>query len=232
MAETSPTQSRKGNSLISFSTPRVRLSVALHRRGNDWFVVLPLAYGMAGGNRYFGQISSPDEPSSSTGNNKATHDPPSSNTNLNPRFWLRNGRDFDDGCGNEMLEAEDLLNAEPSVFRDSGLKRTRKVVDARGSRKKATERECTEILVEVLVKEEGLCHRCATCGGWENCYAWSPRHKMVGEDKEGQPVYWCGTCSQAPRWWDVYWWLEPKKLPFGVYFHYHMEHVKALVDEQ
>jgi len=193
MSETLTTPSREGNGLTSFSTPRIRLEVALHRRGNEWFVVYPRAYGMAEGNKYFGQLSSPDEPSSSAGTSNATHDPPSSNPNLNPRFWLRNGCDFGDGCGNEMLEAEDLLSAEPSVFRDSGLKRTRKVVDTtRGSGKKAYERECTERLVEVLVKEEELCHRCATCGQWEYSYAGEARHSRVGEDKEGQPVYWCG----------------------------------------
>lgn len=190
MAEEPDPQSHR---LVSFYTPHVRMEVALHRRGNDWYVVFPRAYGMAAGNRCFGQISSPNEPSSSTGKNNATHDPPLSNSNLNPRFWLRNGRDFGNGNGNEMLEAEDLFNAEPSVFRDSGLKRTRKVVDTkRGPGKKVHERECTERLVEVLVKEEGLCHRCATCGEWENCYMGSARHKGVGEDEEGQPVYWCG----------------------------------------
>lgn len=186
------TKPLKGNGLVSFSTPHMKLDVALHRRGHEWFIVYPRAYGMAEGNKLVGQISSPEEASPPTGRSNATHDPPSSTLDLNPRFWLREGRDFGHGCGNEMLEAEDLLRAEPAVLKDSGLKRTRKVANAkRGWGKEGSERECTERLVEVLIKEEGLCHRCATCGQWETCYADSVRHEKVGENKDGRPVYWC-----------------------------------------
>jgi hypothetical protein len=176
------------NGVTCFSTPRIRLDVALHRRGNDWIVVYPRAYGMAQGNRFFGQISSPEEPLAPAARSNATHDPPSSHPNLNPRFWLRNGRDFADGYGNVMLEAEDLLRAEPPIFRDSGLERTRNIVITKGG--SAT--RISERLVEVLVKEEGLCHRCATCGQWEDCYAESTRHESVGYDGGGRPIYWCG----------------------------------------
>lgn len=70
-----------GNALMSLHLPRVRgLELALHRRGDEWFVVSARGYGMAGGTRHWGQISSPEEHSSLTGKKNATHDQPSSKT--------------------------------------------------------------------------------------------------------------------------------------------------------
>lgn len=77
---------------------------------------------------------------------------------------------------------EELLRAEPLVLRDGGLKRTREV----------GQRDIEERLVEVLVSEEGLWHRCPTRGQWDDSYPESTRHARVGEHRDGQPIYWGG----------------------------------------
>ncbi|KAF2877766.1 hypothetical protein BDV95DRAFT_449 [Massariosphaeria phaeospora] len=78
------------------------------------------------------------------------------------------------------------MQAEPRVFKDSGLKRTVKI-KIRGD----VEKDIEERLVEVLFKEEQLCQRCAWCGEWEYSYASSTRHRRVREGKDGRPIYWC-----------------------------------------
>lgn len=180
--------------LIPFHTTRHRgwdaIEHALHRRGNEWYVVFTRGYGMAY-SRCVGQISSPGESSSSSSPSSwtlkkkasATHDPPSSKPHLNPRFWLRDGRDFEPSYfGSELLDFDTLFSTEPRVLADTGMRRTRK----------CGEKDVEERLVEVIVKEEGISQRCATCGEWESTYHCSARHQKVGEDGDGMPIYWCG----------------------------------------
>ena len=153
------------------------LEFALHRRGNEWHVVYARAYGMAV-NRWAGQISSP-----STKKESVTHDPPSSSRHLHPRFWLRDGKEFEPKyLGSEFFDFGTMMNTDPPVLADTGIRRTRK----------CGENDVEEMLVEVLVKEEGLCHRCATCGSWETSSRWDSRHQKVGESGGGRPTYWCG----------------------------------------
>jgi hypothetical protein len=175
------------NSIKTFYTPFTHLEVALHRRGNEWLIVHPRGYGMAEGQKLFGKISCDDEHS-----NSATHDPPASKPNLNPRFWMVN----DSALG---VHEGHMFKAEPEVLKDSGITRTRTFEIKNVFGKVVGEEVKEEKLVEVLVKEEELCHRCASCGQWEYSYADSPRHKKIGEDKDGRPVYWCGVSLLACR---------------------------------
>ena len=179
--------------LTPFYTTRQRgwdsIEHALHRRGNDWYAVFARGYGMAS-SRCIGQISSPEESSSWTEKASATHDPPSSCPHLNPRFWLRDGRDFQPShIASETLDFDTLLSTKPRVLADTGMRRTRK----------CGTKDVEERLVEVLVKEEGLCQRCATCGAWESSSDCSTRHRKVGEDGDGMSVYWCGVRLHGRR---------------------------------
>lgn len=163
-------------------TSKIPMAVALHRRGNRWYLVFPRAYGMAEGNKLFACLNDPQPQDGSP-------DPPSSQFNLNPRFWLRDGKDWDVLWGGwSYIDVEDLLSAETPFLKDSGLRRKVKI----GSGKGKEWREVEERLVEVLLKEEQLCQRCAYCGGWEYSYQGDVRYRKVGEGRDARPMYWCG----------------------------------------
>lgn len=165
----------------SFKAP-----LALHRRANRYHIVLPRAYGMSSGYKNWLCLNNP-------GPNDASPDPPVSHAHLNPRIWLRSGRDWVYKDSNYGLTLEVLMSAEPRVFKDSGLRRTAKDV----IHKHGNEVEIEEWLVEVLLKEEELCQRCAWCGRWELSYVGEPRFGKAGEGKNGRPMYWCGVSGET-----------------------------------
>lgn len=177
--------------LRSFYTPRIPVQVALHRRGDVWYLVLARAYGMANGNMYWEQISSPDD---SERGGSATHDPPDTKPTLNPRFWFRDAKDWGDNVPHQNIEVEDLLAVEPELLKDSGLRRTR-TTDVWEGKEIVGKRETEERLVEVMLKEEELSHRCMSCGGWELGYASSPAFQNIGLGKDGRPIFWCGVST-------------------------------------
>jgi hypothetical protein len=74
------------------------------------------------------------------------------------------------------------MDVEPAVFKNVGLRRTVKV--GKG--------ETEERLVEVLIKEEEYCQRCAWCGRWEYSDEGSARHKKEEQPRGVGAVYWCG----------------------------------------
>ncbi|KAF2732780.1 hypothetical protein EJ04DRAFT_402945, partial [Polyplosphaeria fusca] len=112
-----------GNTLLTFSLPRIPLELALHRRADEWYLVFPRGYGMAEGRKLVAQLNgTTSSPSSST------HDPPRSNSNLNPRFWFRDGSDWEDEQNYfGLVGLEDVLGAEREILRDTGLRRRRMV---------------------------------------------------------------------------------------------------------
>jgi hypothetical protein len=155
--------------------PSFQLPTAVHRRGNTFYIVFPRAYGMAVGNKCFAQLSFPQDSDPSP-------DPPASQSHLNPRFWHREGA----GHPLEMTFA-DLLGVEPVVFKDVGLRRKVNV----------DKKEVEERLVEVLMKEEEYCQRCAWCGGWEYSGEDSPRYCKEKEQEKNGALYWCGVSARA-----------------------------------
>jgi hypothetical protein len=164
--------------LHALKIPSVGLEVGLHRRGNTFYVVLTRAYGISSGYKIYAQLnfSQPRDPSP---------DPPSSHAHLNTRIWLRDGSEWNGG--NPMMTFEELMGAEPSVVKDSGLRRKIKAKGHLGE-----EKEIDERLVEVLLKEEEYCQRCAWCGVWEDSLETLTRYGKAGDGKDGRPIYWCG----------------------------------------
>jgi hypothetical protein len=81
----------------------------------------------------------------------------------------------------------DLLGVEPVVFKDVGLRRKVNV----------DKKEVEERLVEVLMKEEEYCQRCAWCGGWEYSGGDSPRYCKEKEQDKNGALYWCGVSARA-----------------------------------
>jgi hypothetical protein len=154
--------------------PSVGLEVGLHRRSNNFYIVLTRAYGLSSGYKLYTQLNFPQPLDPSP-------DPPASHPHLNPRIWLRDGRDF----GFKMT-FEELLGAEPSIFKESGLRRKEKAKGVHGE-----DMEVEERLVEVLLKEEEYCQRCAWCGVWENSGE-RTRHQKAGVGKDSRQLYWCG----------------------------------------
>ncbi|PSN67185.1 hypothetical protein BS50DRAFT_634594 [Corynespora cassiicola Philippines] len=166
--------------LTEIYCPNFALATGLHRRGNQWAMVTSRAYGMSVWKLVaILNYPQPDDP---------TPDPPPGHANLNPRFWFRDGKEWDPYC---VVTFEHLMQAEPQVFKDSGLRRTVKVEDPNGKGKK----EIEEKLVEVLFKEEQLIQRCAWCGAWEYSYKGENRHFKAGTGKNGRPIYWCGVST-------------------------------------
>jgi hypothetical protein len=161
--------------LTDFCIPNLGIQMALHRRKNSWYIVLARAYGMANGNRLCGILNSPLSSSSSV-------DPPQRHPNLNPRIWLRDDSVW--AYDKSVSSIDRLLSTEPPIFKDSGLARKVEVKDDGGVRL------IEERLVEVLLKEEELCQRCAWCGYWEEVDY--HRHRKAGEGSDGRPLYWCG----------------------------------------
>ncbi|KAF2830049.1 hypothetical protein CC86DRAFT_453554 [Ophiobolus disseminans] len=182
--------------------PHFSLPTALHRRASTFYIVFPRAYGMANGNKLFAQLNCPQP-------KDPTPDPPKSQSHLNPRFWHREG-----SSGTTFMAFDQLMGVEPRVFKDVGLRR--KVLVKEGS---GREVEVEERLVEVLVKEEEYCQRCAWCGVWEYSYEKGVRHKRLKEQAHGVALYWCGDCSMAPKLWLRYWWQNPENLDDGLYFY-------------
>jgi hypothetical protein len=166
--------------LTTIYMPKIGIETALHRRRNTWYIVLPRAYGMANGFKRFGTLNAPHSSDTSA-------DPPTGHPNLNPRFWLRDGADWEGG--NHLLTIDELMRADPPIFKDSGLKRKTEIKES--NRVRLVE----ETLVEVILKEEELCQRCAWCGCWEHNYKGEKRHCKMSEGSDGRPVYWCGVSS-------------------------------------
>jgi hypothetical protein len=162
--------------------PSLGFEVGLHRRGNTFHVILTRAYGIANGYKLWAQLNLPQplDPSS---------DPPASHARLNPRIWLRDGSEWT--SGNSKMTFEELMGTEPSIPKDSGLRRK---VKTRGYHGEETEIE--ERLVEVLLKEEEYCQRCAWCGVWEDKFETLTRYRKAGNGKDGRPLYWCGVSYQ------------------------------------
>jgi hypothetical protein len=166
--------------LTEIHIPRIGIALALHRRGNSWYMVLPRAYGMAGGNKFFGCLNSPQLLDS-------TPDPSLVQQGLKPRFWLRDGSDWE--YGSTKLTIDGLLQSDPPIFKDSGVRRKVELKE-NGMIKMIEER-----LVEVLLKESELCQRCAWCGCWELSYEGESRHCQRGVGTDGRPLYWCGVSN-------------------------------------
>jgi hypothetical protein len=164
-------------SLKPLRFPSVGLEVGLHRRSNTFYIVLLRAYGLASGYKIYAQLNFPQQLDPSP-------DPPASHPHLNPRIWLRDGRDSE--FGNSKMTFEELIGAEPSIFKDSGLRRKMKTKGVHGE-----EQEVEERLVEVLLREPEYCQRCAWCGVWEDSGE-RTRHQKAGDGKDGRLLYWCG----------------------------------------
>ncbi|KAK5695191.1 hypothetical protein LTR97_008697 [Elasticomyces elasticus] len=108
----------------TFYAPLVGFESALHRRGNSWYIVFPRAYGMLYGVKLHGVLN--DERTA------PNHDPPSSSeSDLNPRFWFRDGSDYVDGEVNLRVRWHDLVTADPQFLKDSGLRRTVRLGDGK-----------------------------------------------------------------------------------------------------
>jgi hypothetical protein len=58
---------------------------------------------------------------------------------------------------------EELMGAEPSMFKDSGLRRKVNAKHVGGAKHEVEERS-----VEMLLKEEQYSQQCAWCGVWED----------------------------------------------------------------
>ncbi|KAF2798810.1 hypothetical protein K505DRAFT_371450 [Melanomma pulvis-pyrius CBS 109.77] len=172
--------------LPSISIPSLGgIEVVLHRRGLRWYLVFGRAYGMAAGWKLCAQLNEPRPQDTDSS-------PPSSHSHLNPRFWLRDGADWE--LGNSMVSADDLLrdDVEPPFLKDTGLRRT---VEVKTDRKEgemkslfANSEGCVveERLVEVLLKADQLSQRCAYCGGWEYTYEGDKRHQKVAAGAHGR----------------------------------------------
>lgn len=157
------------NLIYSFTTPRIPIPVALHRRGHRWYLVFPRHYGMAEGYKLWASLNDP-QPADSL------QCSPLGN-NLNPTFWLRETHDYTN------IKLEDLLAIDPPIIKDRGIKRTVKLPGSTVT--------IEESLVEVLLKEEQLCERCSYCGGWETVYAGNVKFQRESETN-GIAIYWCG----------------------------------------
>jgi hypothetical protein len=145
------------------------IELALHRRRNRWYVVLPRAYGMAE-SRWWADLNHPrptDPPS--TG-------PPTSHPHLHHRFWFNSNH----------VTLDDILKAEPPVLKVTGISRMEKAATV-GSDTDVTV-EANQ--VEVLISEDELCRRCAFCGLWEVSNS-NYRYEKVGQDGDDR-IYWCG----------------------------------------
>ncbi|KAK5736149.1 hypothetical protein LTR17_007671 [Elasticomyces elasticus] len=60
------------------------------------------------------------------------HAPPSSSeSDLNPRFWFRDGIDYVDGEANLRVRWDDLMTADLQFLKDSGLRRTVRLGDGK-----------------------------------------------------------------------------------------------------
>jgi hypothetical protein len=161
------------SSLTDLYYPSFGIATALHRRGNAFYIVFPRAYGMANGNKLVAQLNFPQP-------NDPPPDPPASEKRLNCRIWHREGPQ--NKC---MMTFEEIMSIDPPAFKDSGLRRTLRIKNDEGK----GENDVEERLVEVLLREDEFCQRCAWCGGWEYSYEGSTRHVKV---KEAQSLYWCG----------------------------------------
>ncbi|KAF2104418.1 hypothetical protein NA57DRAFT_70625 [Rhizodiscina lignyota] len=186
--------------LVSFYTPKIKLEVALHRRGNLWYIVYSRAYGMAEGWKLFAALNDPEQADVST-----------ASTERNTRFWLQ------EKLGPCPILLEDLLAATPPIIKDLGIKRKAKTKPKESQDVDVIE----ESLIEVLLKEEELCHRCAYCGAWEYSYDHSTRHRRVTEPGTSA-LYWCGDCTQLRSIVNrnSWWWRNPQRLGDYPYFYY------------
>jgi hypothetical protein len=155
----------------------VGLEVGIHRHCNTFYIILTLAYGIASDYNMYAQLSFPQPLDPSP-------DPPASHLHLNPRIWLRDGRDSE--CGNSKMAFEELLGAEPSIFKDCGLRRKVNARHVGGAMNEIEER-----VVQVLLKEEEYSQRCAWCGVWEDIGE-RTRHPKAGDGKGGRLLHWCG----------------------------------------
>ena len=119
--------------------------LALHRRGNRWFVVFPRAYGMVE-SRWVASLNNPrdtDAPSTA---------PPASLSHLNHRFWYNS----------EHLALDNLLLAEPISSYDNSVQPLLKVTGMSRTEKRRVSGSEVDVQieakqVEVLIKEDQLC---------------------------------------------------------------------------
>jgi hypothetical protein len=175
---TTPKQDDAAVPITSFSTSQIRLEVALHRCGGQWYIVFPRAYGMANGSRFFGCLNDPQPGDASTRMICVK-------SSINDRFWLRNGTDWDQEWRNTMIQVEDLLAVDPPLFKKCGV--TRSVETAIGGMQMMVE----EVLVEVLVQEAQLCQRCKFCGSWEVNYEGTARYLRIEGKETVDSSFWC-----------------------------------------
>ena len=103
-----------GNHLQPLNFPSVGLDVALHHRSNTFYLILTHPYGLSSGYNIYADLNCPQPQDLSP-------DPPTSYPHLNQRKWLRDGRDRDGG--KEKISFGELMGVEPSMFKDSGLRR-------------------------------------------------------------------------------------------------------------
>jgi hypothetical protein len=144
-----------------FEYPKGAFQCALHRRRNRWYIVLARGSGMASW-RLVGTLNEP-RPS-----DPATTAPPTSLSHLNHRFWFKS----------KDVKLDDLHWVDNLLLKVTGTSRP-----GRGNGE-------AERQVEVLVPEEGLCHRCDFCGAWESFRGVDGRWVAMEYDN-GEPIYWC-----------------------------------------
>jgi hypothetical protein len=123
----------------------VGLELGIHRHCNTFYIVLTRAYGLARGYKIWTRLNFPQPLDPSP-------DPPASHPHLSPRIRLRDARDSE--FGNSKMTFEKLMGAEPSIFKDSGLRRKVNAKHVGGAKMEVEER-----LVEVLLKEKEYSQR-------------------------------------------------------------------------
>ncbi|KZT27899.1 hypothetical protein NEOLEDRAFT_1176477 [Neolentinus lepideus HHB14362 ss-1] len=165
--------------LFIFSTPKINLSMALHRRANRWYIVWGRAYGMAV-TRWVSSLNSPrptDPPTTA---------PPKGLEHLNHRFW------FNPSCEENAEEfLQDLLSATKPFIKVTGNSRREKA-----GRDPKNEVEIDARQVEILVSDEELSRKCSYCGTWESD---GDERRWYKVEDGVDPVYWCGYCSKFER---------------------------------
>jgi hypothetical protein len=152
------------------------IECALHRKGNNWYIVHPRAYGMAE-SRWVACLNNPRS------TDPASTAPPASLPHLNHRFWYNSDR----------ITLDDLLKAKP-IYADTnqplvkvtGMSRTEKKREF-GSQ---SQLDVEAKQVEVLISDDQLCRRCMYCGIWEVSGS-AARFEKIGQDGD-DALHWCG----------------------------------------
>lgn len=185
-----PSPTNRIPSIYAFNGPsHAGIEFALHRRGNNYYVVFPRNYGMAE-SRWVASLNQPRS------NNPEETAPPASHPHLNRRFWFN--------TDSTMITLEDLLNHTPIRSSEEPVQLL-KVTGTSTTEKKAGRGEQVEVevkQVEVLLSEDRFCWRCAYCGSWEVTISFlddsgGKRYQKVGQDGD-DAVYWCGVSRVCP----------------------------------